>query len=170
METKVLTIKKGIAVVIFQFVLLIGAASLIPAICHQQTITGPIVNAILFISTVILGIQGAILVGLVPSVIALSVGLLPAVLAPMVPFIMIGNAILIFAFGYLREKNFWLGVILASVLKFLFLFGTSSIVINLLLKKEVASKVAAMMSYPQLLTAIAGGFIAYIALKIIRKI
>jgi len=88
----------------------------------------------------------------------------------MVPFIMMGNTILILVFGFFRKKNYWLGVVLASALKFLFLFATSSIVIDLLLKKEVAQKVAAMMSLPQFLTALAGGVIAYLILKSIKKV
>jgi len=151
-----------------QFISLVGVAVIVP-LFHQQAITGPVVNATLFISVTLLGVQNAILVGLIPSLVALSTGLLPPVLAPMIPFIMVGNTILIIVFGYLKEKNFWLGIVTASVLKFLFLFSTSSIVINLLLKKEIATKVATMMSWPQLLTALVGGIIAFMFLKSIKK-
>lgn len=168
-EVKAQVIKKEKVFALTTFVVLVGVATLAPLI-KQQAITGSIVNATLLISTVLLGIPGAILVGLFPSLIALSVGLLPPVLAPMIPFIMAGNAILVVTFGYLRKKNYWLGIISASILKFLFLFGTSFIVVNLILKKEIASKVAQMMSWPQLATALAGGFIAYLFLKSIKKI
>ena len=166
-QIKTLVLKRENISTLIQFVALVGIATVAPLL-GQQAITGPIVNATLFISVMFLGAQNAILVGLVPSLIALSVGLLPSVLAPMIPFIMVGNTILIITFSYLKEKGFWSGMILASVFKFLFLFGTSSIVINLLLKKEIASKVAMMMSWPQLFTALAGGLIAYIFLKSIK--
>jgi len=65
-----------------------------------------------------LGVDFAILIGLIPSVIALGVGLLPAVLVPMVPFIMISNTLLVVCFAYLRKKNYWLGVVVSSFLKF----------------------------------------------------
>lgn len=168
--TKILTIKKTSILALIQFVSLVGLATFAPALGYHQAIAGPIINATLFVSVILLGTQNAILIGLIPSLIALSYGLLPAVLAPMIPFIMAGNVILILCFGFLKEKNFWLGIISASILKFLFLFGTSSIVVDLLLKKEIASKVAMMMSYPQLFTALAGGIIAYLFLKSIRKI
>lgn len=168
--TKILTIKKTSILALIQFVSLVGLATFAPALGYHQAIAGPIINATLFVSVILLGTQNAILIGLIPSLIALSYGLLPAVLAPMIPFIMTGNVILILCFGFLKEKNFWLGIISASILKFLFLFGTSSIVVDLLLKKEIASKVAMMMSYPQLFTALAGGIIAYLFLKSIRKI
>ncbi len=146
------------------------AIAIFAPLLKQQFITGPIVNAVLFISVMLLGSQGAIMVGLVPSLIALSTGLLPIVLAPMIPFIMLGNTILIITFDYFKKKNFWLGIILASFLKFLFLFLASSVVANLIVKKEIASKAAMMMSWPQLLTALTGGIIAYLFLKTIRKV
>lgn len=164
-KTKILALKRKTIVNSITFVLLLGIATIAP-LFHFQPVTGPIVNATLFIAATLLGVQNAIFIGLLPSTIALSAGLLPPVLAPMVPFIMLGNTILIVAFNYLRKKNYWLGVISASVLKFLFLFGTSSIVINLLLKREVATKVAVMMSWPQLATALTGGIIAYLFLKV----
>lgn len=160
--------KKTIATITY-FVLLVGIATVAP-LFHSQPITGPIVNATLFVSVVLLGTSEALLVGLIPSVIALSVGTLPAVLAPMIPFIMLSNAVLIIVFALIRKSNYWAAVILASLLKFLFLLATSSVVINLLLKKEVATKVAAMMSWPQLLTALGGGLLAFIFLKVIKKV
>lgn len=168
-QVKILTIRKEIILTLIKFAILLGIATIAP-LFHQQSITGPIVNATLFISVMLLGAQNAILIGLIPSLIALSVGTLPAILAPMIPFIMFGNTILILTFSYLRKKNYWLGMVLASILKFMFLAFTSSIVINLLLKKEVATSVSAMMSWPQFLTALGGGLIAYIFLKSIKKI
>ncbi|PIR92822.1 hypothetical protein COT99_04115 [Candidatus Falkowbacteria bacterium CG10_big_fil_rev_8_21_14_0_10_43_10] len=77
---------------------------------------------------------------------------------------------MIIIFAYFWQKNFWSGMIMASLLKFAFLFSASSLVINLLLKKEIAAQVAAMMSWPQLLTALTGGLIALAFLKGIKKI
>ena len=168
-KIKVLAIRKDIFLALAEFAALLGVATLAPML-GNQAITGPIVNAVLFLSVVFLGPQGAILVGLMPSLIALSIGTLPVILAPMVPFIITGNVILILVFSYLGKKNYWLGVISASFLKFIFLAATSSVVIDLLLKKEIAQKVAIMMSWPQLLTALAGGLIAYLFLKSIKRI
>ena len=170
-QTKILTtiIPKEKVFILVQFIVLVGIVTAVPLL-RQQAITGPIVNATLFISVALLGTQNAIFVGLIPGVIALSVGLLPVVLAPMLPFIMLGNTILIVVFGYFKEKNYWLGIILASALKFVFLFGASSMVMNLFLKKEIAQKVALMLGWPQLFTALIGGVIAYLILKKMRKI
>jgi len=165
-KVKELVLNKNAFLFVSRFVFLVGLATIVP-LFHQQFITGPIVNAVLFISTIVLGVDFAILIGLIPSVIALGVGLLPAVLAPMVPFIMISNTLLVVCFAYLRKKNYWLGIVVSSFLKFIFLFSTSSIVINLILKKEVAEQASLMMSWPQLFTALAGGILAYLVLRVL---
>ena len=166
--TKALSFKKEIAISLTKFVVILGIATFAPLI-GQQSITGPIVNAALIISTILLGVRGAILIAIIPSIVSLSVGLLPAVLAPMVPFIILSNMILVLVFDYIK-KNYWRGIVAASILKFLFLFSTSYLVVNLIAKSEIAQKAAAIMSWPQLLTALGGGIVAYIVLKVIKKI
>ncbi len=165
MKTKTLSIDLSSAII---FVALLSIASILP-LFHNQIITGPLVNAVLFLAVILAGTQNAILIGLIPSIIAISTGLLPSALSPTVPFIMISNTLLVLSFSYFKDKNYWLGVVLSSFLKFFFLFATSSIVINLLVKKELSSKVASMLSLPQLITALAGGFLAFIFLKTLKK-
>lgn len=167
-NTKELALDKKLIISLTWFVLLTGVAIIVP-LFHQQIITGSIVNATLFLAVIFLGARKALFVGLIPSVIAFSVGLLPLGLAPMVPFIIVSNAILILAFSLLKDKNYWLAVFSASFLKFLFLSGTSSIVISLLFEKKLVPAVAAMMSYPQFLTALAGGVLAYFFLVFLNK-
>lgn len=168
-RTKTLAINRERILSLAQFGILLSVALVAPFI-GQQAVTGTIVNATIFISTALLGIEAGILIGFIPSVISLSVGLLPAALAPMVPFIITGNAILAIVFHYFKEKNYWLGAFSASSLKFLFLLSSSSIFINLIFKKGVAGQAALMMSWPQLFTALSGGLAAYLFLKICKKI
>ncbi|HCP60545.1 MAG TPA: iron hydrogenase, partial [Dehalococcoidia bacterium] len=75
---------------VITFVVLLGIATVAP-LSGSQFITGPIVNATLLIAVALLGMRDGILIGLIPSTIALATGLLPAVLAPMIPFIIVGN-------------------------------------------------------------------------------
>jgi len=153
------------------FVGLMLIASVLPRFVHNQFITGPIINATLFLGAVTVGVGPAILVGLVPSVVALSSGLLPLPLAPMVPFIMISNAILILVFNYARKIHFGAGAILASLAKYIFLYGTSFLVVNLITQKTIAAKAAAtMMTWPQLVTALAGAIIAFGILKLMKRL
>ena len=161
-----------------QFLALAGTATALPFFIHLQWVTGPIVNAILILTLFLVGIRSALVVCLIPSLMALSGGLLPAILAPVVPFIMIGNVILVLAIDYATgrqrtlndAKNYWLGVVVGAGLKFVFLFASVNVIAKLLIKQELAVKVAQMMSWPQFATAVAGGMIAWVVLKWLRRI
>ena len=160
LSIKVLT-KSGI------FALFLAIAIAAPFI-KQQFITGPIVNAVLYVSTVILGIGAGVLIGFLPSMISAFAGLLPIPLLPMIPYIIMSNAILALTFGVLRKKNFWLGVFAASILKFVFLFLSSSFIVNFFIKQSLPKPIIQMMAWPQLITALIGGVIAFVLLKTIK--
>lgn len=167
--TQTHTLTRANTIYLVKFLALLVVATAAPALgFHSQWITGPIVNAVLIASVFIVGIRGAFLIGLLPSTIALAVGLLPPVLAPMIPFIIISNTLLILVIDQLKNK-YWLGLVLGSTLKFIFLLTTSSLASGLLLKKELSLTVAQMMSWPQLFTALIGGCLVYLILKIKTK-
>lgn len=161
---------------IAQFLVLSVVATVLPFFYHAQSVTGPIINAIFILTLFLVGIRSALVVCLVPSLMALSGGLLPAVLAPVVPFIMIGNAILVLSIDWFynnwssKKVGYWIGVVVGSALKFSFLYFSVSFISRLLLKQELAIKVAQMMSWPQFATAVLGGILAYAILKSLRKI
>jgi hypothetical protein len=167
-NVKTITLKKGIALEAAKFAILLSIAICAPLIKYQP-ITGTIVNAVLFLSVIYLGARRAILIALIPSVFSLATGLLPAVLAPMVPFIMISNVTLILIFDFFCRKNFGFGAILAAVIKFVILAVSSNIILGLLMKKEIAWQVAAMMSWPQLLTAMGGALLAFLVIRVIKN-
>jgi len=147
------------------FALFLILATFAPLL-KNQFITGPIVNALLFLSTVYLGISAGLLISFLPSMFAFFTGLLPLPLMPMIPFIIISNAVLVLSFGIFRKKSFWLSAISASLLKFLFLFASSSFIINFFIKQSLPEKIVSMMTWPQLITALSGALIAFIVLKI----
>jgi len=187
MKTQTLTLQKVQITYLIKFFILLALATGAPALgFHSQWVTGPIVNAALILSVFLVGVRGALLVGMLPSTIALSTGLLPAVLAPMIPFIIIGNSVLVLTVDLLSGRDaiyrvsedainsvstirYFAALTVGAILKFLFLFITSSIVISLLIKQALAAQVAAMMSWPQLITALMGGVLAWIVLKILKK-
>jgi len=152
------------------FAFLLALFILLPALIHLQWVTGPTVNAMLFIATVILGPTQAMLLGLMPSSVALSTGLLPLPLAPMVPFIMISNALLVMVFEYSYRKNAIIGIVLAAAFKFLFLQAALNFIMKSMVTGNIGSAMAVMVSWPQFVTALVGGFIAYTFLKSIKKI
>jgi len=159
-----------------QFLVLGSIATFLPFFIHAQFLTGPIVNAVLILTLFLVGVRSAITLALIPSLMALSGGLLPAVLAPVVPFIMISNCLLIFTMEYLYKKfeqgkyDFFAGLIAGAGLKWIFLLSTTGLISKLLLKQELAVKVAQMMSWPQFATAILGGVIAYGILKPLKAL
>ena len=151
-----------------QFALVLALILFAPLI-GNQFVTGTIVNASLLASVVIFGLPGALLLCFIPSVVSLFTGLLPWVMAPMIPFIIMGNILLVWVFDLLRRRNFFLGVVPGALLKFSFLFLTSSYLIHFFVKEAVASKIAAMMSWPQLVTALLGGLVAYAIINKMQK-
>ena len=164
-ETKTLILRKAN---LLSFTLLLGLAVLAPLL-KFQLVSGSLVNTVLFISTVILGVQEALFICLIPSLFALAIGLLPIALASMVPFIVTSNAILVLIFSFLRKKNFWLGVVSASIVKFIFLFSSSSLLVSFISNKQAINAAAKMMSLPQLFTALAGGLIASLILGLLKS-
>ncbi len=168
MQTKIITLNKSQIISLTKFGTLL-AISVVAPLFNFQIITGPLVNAMLFLAVLFLPIEGALMLCLLPSLIALSVGTLPVALAPMVPFIMTSNAILVLTFTLVNKKSFLFGVIGASLLKFAFLLSTSYLVLGLITQKQIAQKVAQMMSYPQLITALSGGLLAWFTIKTFKR-
>jgi hypothetical protein len=67
-------------------------------------------------------------------------------------------------------KAYWTGIVIASGLKFIFLFFSINIIGKLLVKQELTIKVAQIMSWPQFITALTGGMIAWVILKWLKRI
>jgi len=128
-----------------------------------QFITGPLVNTVLYLAAMIVGWQGGLIIGIFTPVIAAMRGILPPPLAPLIPFIALGNAILVILFFLLKSKNKIAGIIIASVTKFLVLVSA----VNLLV--QVPPAIAQMMSFPQLVSALVGGFIALLVINIFKR-
>lgn len=167
-KIKILSFKKALIFDLSKFCLFLSLAVLAPLL-KQQFLTGTIVNALLFLSVVSLGIRGALLLAICPSVFAFYIGLLAPAMAPFIPLIVLSNMALVLVFNLLKKNNFWLGMVSAAVLKFIFLAGASSFLAHLFIKKEAILPILTMLSWPQLFTALAGGLLAYLVLKNFKK-
>jgi len=149
----------------------------LPFFIHNQLITGPIINALLILMLLLVGLRAALTVALLPSLVALSSGLLPLVLAPVVPFIMVSNVILILTIDYLlnleffktaqQSAYFW-GIFWGALLKFSFLYSSVILIARLLSNQSLLEVVAKMMGTAQLATALAGGLLAFLALRFFK--
>jgi len=127
-----------------------------------QPITGPLINTVLYLAALLVGSWSGIIIGICTPVIAFMRGILPAPLGPMIPFIALGNGVLVVVFSLLKGKNKILGIILASLVKYALLATTVKFII------DVPDKIAQIMSLPQLFTALSGGVIAILAHKVLR--
>ncbi|GKU27653.1 ECF transporter S component [Clostridium folliculivorans] len=140
----------------------------------NQFLVGPVVNAVLILATFICGSRLGALVAVLTPILAWIVGQLATAMAPFIPFIVVGNLIYILTFSILKNKKhgLYIGIILGSFIKFAFLsFSASNILkaIDIGIPKKILEKLAVSMGIPQLITALAGGIIAIILIKLLYK-
>ncbi|MGV8146428.1 MAG: ECF transporter S component [Alkaliphilus sp.] len=135
-----------------------------------QPAVGPLVNMMLILSVLFVGMGGAIVIGALTPIIAFLVGIMP--LFPLVPFIAVGNAVLVIVFGLIAKNkdniSMGIGVIVAALAKFAFLAFSVRYLLILFIPK-VPQPLVLAMSLPQLYTALAGGVAALIIFKFIPK-
>jgi hypothetical protein len=143
--------------------ILIALTLVIQMMGMPQYATGPLVNTMLYVATVFVGILGGVAIGLITPVIAFWRGILPPPLGPMIPFIALGNAVLVITYGLIEKRNKYVAVIAASVIKYLVLSGAVRFLV------AVPPKIAQMMQVPQLITALAGGAIAILLSEILIR-
>lgn len=141
-----------------------------------QYVTGACVNAVLAVSALAVGLWSGIAVALLSPVFAFLLGVGPQ-LPQVVPAIMAGNLVFAALLGLLaggrelpplrRRVAAWL---LAAVAKFaaLYLLVVKLLCTVLPLKEQQIAGFTAMFSYPQLMTALAGGAIALVLVPPLR--
>lgn len=129
-------------------------------------VTGSCVNFVLGMSSYLCGLGGGLAVAFLSPFFAFLFGIGPQFFG-IIPFVAAGNFLFVFVlsvFGYrgIRKKKFTLrafSVLLAAVLKFLFLYLTivKLVLPALGLPDAKVAAMSAMFSFPQLLTALIGG-------------
>lgn len=163
---------RGAASASTTFAILLGLSVMAPMVGLPQLFTGTLVNAALLVATVLLGPRAALSIGVLPSLFAVVSGQLPAPLAPLVPLIMLGNALLVVVFHVLRKRGWWLGAVTAAVVKFCWLFGATGLLAAAtgLLAAPVVPVALTVMGWPQLATALSGAVVAYAVLRPARRL
>lgn len=151
-----------------KFTILLGLVIAAPFF-HFQAITGTVVNAVLILAVFILGRKEAVTIGIFPSLISVITGLLIPAIFPLVPFIILGNVILVFIVGVLKRESYWKGVIAGSIAKFLLLYISGIILVKIFELGNLTEIIGVMFGWQQLLTALSGGVVAYAALKILKN-
>jgi hypothetical protein len=153
-----------------RLVLLMATGLLITNLGLPQYITGPLINALLIMTVLWSGVSQALFVGMVTPMGAALSGVLPLPLWVMIPFIALGNAVLVSLFGALRGMNRWVALAVAAMAKSALLYVAVTVLVahplSLVISGNaqpvvVPQAIVAMMAWPQLLTAVAGGVIAF---------
>lgn len=176
MEEKSLLISLPLQIAELRTSLIFAAVSILSffipfGLGHPQWFVGVIVNAFLFLSAIFLPKKYFLPVVILPNLGVLARGLIFGSLTPFliyfVPFIWIGNLVLILAFNYLFPKFRFIGsTIAASIVKFAVLFAVANLYFNFHLVPKLFLQ---SMGVFQLLTALAGGLISFIIFNYVRN-
>lgn len=182
---------------LFRFAFL-SAVVLVSPLVFSQPITGSFVNAALFLSAAYFGFRKeSFAIAVVPSVVALATGQLPMAFAPLVPFIVTGNLLLVYlaALGFRNgfshpspykatelpsgrgaqdligaSRSYVTTAIVAAVAKSALLFAVGVTFSGTLYSgTAVAGMMLTMFGWLQLATALAGAVIAFGVLKMLRR-
>lgn len=132
---------------------------------HPQWLVGSLVNCALVFGALNLKFKKILPVILIPSIGVMSAGLIfgsyTVFLLYLVPFIWLGNAIIVFGMKYFnlfKKQNFILSLFLSSGIKSLFLFGSVFVLISF---NVVPVALLSAFGIFQLYTALIGGTLAY---------
>ncbi len=169
--TKTLAFQESGTMNLYRFAFL-SVLVLASPLVFSQPITGSFVNAALFLSAVFFGFRKeSFAIAIVPSLVAISTGQLPMVFAPLVPFIMAGNLLLVFLAdrGFRKGSSSVVIAVSAAFAKAALLFvvgGTLSL--TLFRGTQLAGTVFTMFGWLQLATALVGATIAFSIVRILR--
>lgn len=150
------------------------ALSTLPAL-GRQLITGSLVNLVLALTAALIGLWPGVAVGVLSSVLATLLGIGP-VFPVITPFVAVSNAIYVVILAVLFQKweGFPLrlaGVAAAAVVKAGFLWVTVPWVVSRIpdAKPPQVAMMTLMFSWPQAITALAGGVLCLLLLPVLKK-
>lgn len=146
---------------------LLALAMVVQMLGLPQLVTGSVVNTVLYMTALAAPPLYGVAVGCLTPVIALLRGILAAPAAPLVPFIAVGNGVLVLIFWLFYRRMHWqgrhvAGVVVASVVKAGWLAVAAGYLVH------VPAKLVATMQWPQLVTALIGGAVTLVLLPVLR--
>jgi len=145
--------------------MLLSVALLFQFIKLGQFFTGTGINATLIIATSLCGPWWAASIGAITPFFAVILGVLPPAIVPIVPFIITSNILYVLTFYYIKDKNQYAAIGISAFVKFMLLY----VVVHYIIVK-VPAPIKLAMSTPQLVTAISGGILALIIIKIVKHL
>lgn len=145
---------------------ILGLAIAVQMVKLPQPVTGPVINALLFLATALVGPVSAVLIGLCTPVVAFVFGIMP--FAPAMLIIILGNASLALTYGILAKRQL-LAFGAAALVKFAVMSAAVWYIVPGLMGIKVPAKVAATLTTPQLFTALGGAVLAFIILQAMER-
>ncbi len=138
---------------------------------NSNFVVGPLVNACLIIATASVSLWSGGLIAVAAPFGAILTG--AAVPLAFAPFIAVGNFLLVLCF-YLIKKNYYIGILVGSIVKFGFLFASIACFLKLFqnilkIPQKVGEVLLVTFSWPQLITSLLGGTIALAVIKSLGK-
>lgn len=173
-QVKILAIKKNFPIIlsvktqVFVFTCISLPSLMMPfALGHPQWLVGIIVNACLFLGAVFLPKKYFLPLVVLPSLGVLVRGLVfgpfTYFLIYFLPFIWLGNLVLILGFKTLFLRfGYIFSVLAASAVKFLFLIAAASVYFKM---SVIPAVFLQLMGFNQLATALAGGLLSFLIFK-----
>ncbi len=136
-------------------------------IAHPQYLVGTLVNAALILGALNVRTYRLLPIIMMPSIGVLAAGVIfgpfTSSLVYMIPFIWVGNFLIVYAFKYMflgKKINKWVTLMSGAILKAGFLFVVAAILVSL---NVLPLPFLIGMGPVQLLTAITGGVVAFLA-------
>jgi len=134
----------------------------------SNLVVGSLVNTSLAASSVVVGLWGGIIISIVAPIIAFLQQHIAFVW--MIPIVAAGNIVMVVLYGLFFKKNKWIAIGLSSVIKAAVLYLLVKAAINIVAVPEQAAKTLSLMfSWPQLVTAVIGGILASLVLKVLKE-
>lgn len=140
-------------------------------------VTGSLVNLILVVSVMTCGLVSGLTVAVISPIAAKLLGIGP--LWSLIPFIALGNAVLVIIWFWLGNKetasrtlSYLIALVTGAAAKFLVLYlGIVKIAVPLLLHlpTKQAATISGLFYLPQLITALIGGSLAMVILPPLKK-
>ncbi|MGI6128494.1 MAG: hypothetical protein ACOYEO_00190 [bacterium] len=130
-------------------------------------VVGSLVNATLIVAAGTVGILGGVIISVVAPIVAFLQGHLAPIL-PLIPIVATGNAIIVIFYALIQKRGSGLGVIVGSLSKSGFLFVAVRVLFRVVtLNPPVIQALSFSFSWPQLVTALIGGWLATAVLSLI---
>lgn len=130
---------------------------------------GIFVNAVFLIAIERLRFLTVAVLAVIAPIVAYLQQLL--ILPIFIPLVAIGNVIYVFIYSQLKDKSRWSALIFGAFLKTCWLFGSFFFLLQALrLPSAVTQSLLFVMSWPQFITGIGGGLIAWMIIDKIKQV